>query len=86
MIYTVVITEYAIRQLKKLPPQVVGRIKEAIAALANEPRPYNHIKLTNLEAYRIRVGDYRIIYEIQDNILTVTVVDVSNRKDAYKKR
>ncbi|MCY7358699.1 MAG: type II toxin-antitoxin system RelE/ParE family toxin [Rudanella sp.] len=86
MTYTVVITEYAIRQLKKLPPQVVARLKEAIAALADEPRPFNYIKLTNLEAYCIRVGSYRVIYEIHDTILTVVVVDVSDRKKSYKKR
>lgn len=61
MTYTIVITEYAIRQLKKLPPPVVVKLKEAIAALANEPRPHNHIKLTNVEAYRIRVGNFRVV-------------------------
>lgn len=86
MTYAVVVTDYAVRQLKKLPPHVVAKLKEAISALATNPRPHNHIKLTNLEAYRIRVGNYRVIYEILDNVLTVTVVDVADRKEAYKKR
>ena len=86
MTYTVLLTEYAIRQLKKLPAQVVVKLKEAIAALANDPRPYNHIKLTNVEAYRICVGNYRVVYEINDNVLVVTVVEVSDRKETYRKR
>ncbi|WP_157579131.1 type II toxin-antitoxin system RelE family toxin [Spirosoma montaniterrae] len=69
--YTIVITEYAIRQLKKLDRQLITSIKAAIAGLAQNPRPHNYIKLTNVEAYRIRVGTYRIIYEINDTILTV---------------
>ena len=84
--YTVVITEYAIRQLKKLPPQVIAKLRDAIASLANDPRPHNHIKLTNVEAYRIRVGNYRVVYEINDDILTVTVVEVSDRKETYRKK
>lgn len=84
--YSVVITEYAIRQLKKLPPQAVSKLKEAVTALATDPRPHNHIKLTNVEAYRIRVGNYRVVYELNDNVLTVAVVEVSDRKETYKKR
>lgn len=84
--YSIVITEYAIRQLKKINRQMVASIKVAIAELAHNPRPHNHIKLTNLEAYRIRVGSYRIIYEINDTILTITVVEVADRKQVYKKK
>lgn len=86
MTYTIAITEYVVRQLKKLPPQVVSKLKESIAALATNPRPHNHIKLTNVDAYRVWVGDYRIVYEINDSVLTVTVVEVSDRKETYKKR
>jgi mRNA interferase RelE/StbE len=86
MTYTVVVTEYAVRQLKKLPSSVVSKLKEAITDLAQNPRPHNSTKLTNVEAYRIRVGNYRIVYEINDNILIVTVVEVSDRKETYRKR
>ena len=86
MMYTIVVTEYAIRQLKKLPPQVVQKLKEAIATLASEPRPHNHIKLTGIDAYRIRMGNYRIVYEINDAVLVVVVVEVSDRKETYRKR
>lgn len=86
MRYTVSLTEYAVRQLKKLPPQVVAKLKSAIARLAEDPRPHNHIKLTDVEAYRIRVGDYRVVYEINDDVLVVTVIEVSDRKETYRKR
>ena len=84
--YTVVITEYAIRQLKKVNRQMVTKLRESIVSLATDPRPYNHIKLTNVEAYRIRVGNYRIVYEINDNVLTLMVIEVSDRKETYKKK
>ncbi len=84
--YSIVITEYAIRQLKKINRQMVASIKEAIGELAQNPRPHNHIKLTNIEAYRIRVGNYRVIYEINDNVLTITVVEIADRKQIYKKK
>jgi mRNA interferase RelE/StbE len=56
----------------------------AIANLAVNPRPFGYKKLKGEEAYRIRVGDYRIIYEIDDGKIIVTVVSVGNRKDIYK--
>ncbi|AUD01936.1 type II toxin-antitoxin system RelE family toxin [Spirosoma pollinicola] len=84
--YRIVITEYALRQLKKINMQMIASLKEAIADLAQNPRPHNHIKLTNIDAYRIRVGNYRIIYEIQDSVLTITVVEIADRKQAYKKK
>ena len=84
--YEVVISEYAIRQLKKINRQMVASLKAAIAGLANNPRPQNHIKLTNQEAYRVRVGNYRIIYEINDSELTVLVVEVADRKKVYKRK
>lgn len=84
--YSIVITEYAIRQLKKINRQMVASIQEAIAELASNPRPHNHIKLTNIEAYRIRVGNYRVIYEINDSVLTITVVEIADWKQIYKKK
>jgi mRNA interferase RelE/StbE len=65
---------------------MVDSIKEAIAELSFNPRPQNHIKLTNVEAYRIRVGNYRVIYEINDNVLAVAVVEIADRKQIYKKK
>lgn len=84
--YSIVITEYAIQQLQKINKQTVATTKQAIAALTQNPRPYNHIKLTNVEAYCSWVGNYHVIYEINDNILTVTVIEMADRKQVYKKR
>lgn len=56
----------------------------SIANLANDPRPPGYKKLKGRPGYRIHEGNYRIIYEINDKILTVTVIETGNRKDIYK--
>jgi len=53
-------------------------------SLAENPRPHGYIKLKGRAGYRIRVGNYRIIYNVFDNILTVDVVTVGNRRDVYE--
>ena len=60
------------------------RIVARIAALADDPRPPGSQKLTGQESYRIRQGDYRIIYEIEDDRLIVVVVKVGHRRDVYR--
>ena len=82
--YAVFIERYALKQIAKLDKKIIPIVKEAIAGLALDPRPYGYIKLKGEEAYRIRVGDYRIIYEIEDAKIIVTVVSVGHRKDIYK--
>ncbi|MDR0307189.1 MAG: type II toxin-antitoxin system RelE/ParE family toxin [Chitinispirillales bacterium] len=58
---------------------------EKIEALKYAPRPYGCTKLTNInKTYRIRVGDYRIVYEIYDDVLLIMIVDVDHRKDVYR--
>jgi mRNA interferase RelE/StbE len=84
MKYTVLIERYAQKQIMKLDKKIIPVIKAAIGALADNPRPYGYKKLKGEYAYRIRVGDYRIIYEINDNTIIVTVVSVGHRKDIYK--
>ena len=82
--YVIIYEKLAKRQLKKLPKQIAQRIEERIGELADEPRPNGCLKLTGQESYRIRVGDYRIIYEIEDDILTVLVVKIGHRRDVYE--
>jgi mRNA interferase RelE/StbE len=82
--FTILIERYAQKQILKLDKKVIPVIKTAIAGLANNPRPYGYKKLKGEDAYRIRVGDYRVIYEIDDNKIIVTVVSVGHRKDIYK--
>jgi mRNA interferase RelE/StbE len=84
MKYTILIERYAQKQILKLDKKIIPVIKTAIASLADNPRPHGYKKLKGEDAYRIRVGDYRIIYEINDNTIIITVVSVGHRKDIYK--
>ena len=83
MKYTVLFTGYAEKRLKKLPENVKHKILSAALSLTENPRPHGYKRLTGRDAYRIRVGDYRIIYEIEDKIITVTVIDVGHQKEIY---
>lgn len=81
--YQIVIDRKAQKQLGKIPPPHFNRIIKAIYELAHNPRPIGYIKLTGRPGYRIRIGDYRVIYKIEDKILSVFVVDIGDRKDIY---
>ena len=72
------------KDLRRLPDRDVVRVLARINALADDPRPPGCEKLARQERYRIRQGVYRIIYEIEDSELIVTVVTVAHRKDAYR--
>jgi mRNA interferase RelE/StbE len=71
------------KDLKRIPKAEVARIMQRIAELAEDPRPSGAEKLSTRERYRIRQGDYRIVYEIEDRIVTVWVVKVGDRRDVY---
>ncbi|MCI0144139.1 type II toxin-antitoxin system RelE/ParE family toxin [Arthrobacter bambusae] len=87
MSYEVRVDQAALRQLRKLDPQARQRVGAAIELLSENPRPPGAKKLVGGDReWRVRTGDYRIIYEIHDNVLTVLVVSVGNRRDIYKKR
>lgn len=81
--FKIEIKKSAAKEIKKLPPVYLKRIILKIGKLADDPRPNYCIKLTNQEKYRIRVGIYRILYEIIENKLTVIVVKVGHRNDVY---
>ena len=74
------------KDLKSVPSQDIKRIKSAISELSNNPRPSGCTKLkgNNRDYFRIRVGNYRVIYSIEDNILSIIVVRVGHRKEIYK--
>ena len=82
--YTVALTRKAQKQLDKLDDNIVQPIFDAIGGLADNPRPIGYKKLKGREGYRIRVGDYRVIYEIFDAQLIVDVVELGNRKNIYE--
>ncbi|WP_269527169.1 type II toxin-antitoxin system RelE family toxin [Coraliomargarita parva] len=73
------------KDLKKIHKKEVLRILAAVEDLAKDPRPIGSKKLTNEELYRIRVGNYRVLYEIHDKRLIVHVVKVGHRRDIYRK-
>ena len=81
--YEVVIGKAVIKQLQKVPSADYKRIKAALTGLSSNPRPKGYLKLKGRDAYRIRVGDYRIIYEIKDNQLLVIIITIAHRKDVY---
>jgi mRNA interferase RelE/StbE len=83
--YHVEIARRAVKALAALPRQDQQRIRAAIDLLANDPRPPGCKKLAGDElAYRVRTGDYRIIYDIHDDRLVVQVVRVGHRRDVYR--
>lgn len=77
----------AIRQLKKLDPSARRRVQAAIELLAADPRPPGATKLTGDDGeWRVRTGDHRVVYEIQDGVLVVLVVSVGYRREIYARR
>ncbi len=86
MRYRVEFSPHANREFKKLPKTVKEEIDSVINALAENPRPYGYRKLHRWEdKYRVRIGDYRVIYEIHDGVLLVLVVSVGDRADVYRR-
>ncbi|MEA5565922.1 type II toxin-antitoxin system RelE/ParE family toxin [Anabaena sp. UHCC 0399] len=86
MIYQIEITSRAAKQLKKLPEDIKLKIEDKIYDLANDPRPDGVVKLEGDEdSYRVRVGRYRILYEVKDDLLIVRVVKIGHRRDVYRR-
>lgn len=81
--YRLTITSYAERQLKKLPLVVASRLVPEIRSLAENPRPPGCKKLQGRVGYRIRVGMYRIVYLIDDEVRVVSIEAVGHRRDVY---
>lgn len=75
----------ASKSIEKLPRTLQQRILARVEGLATEPRPPGCVKLAGQDAYRVRVGDYRIIYTIHDQRLIVLVIDVGHRREVYRR-
>ena len=82
--YEVRIRSSAKKEMKSLPKEAISRIILAIRDLKTNPRPHGGKKLQDREEYRIREGDYRILYLIDDRVRVVDIVGVNHRKDAYR--
>jgi len=84
--YIIELRPAARRDLNDLPRDILPRISRKIDSLAGNPRPPGVEKLSGSEdSYRVRVGDYRILYEIRDKALLVVVVRIRHRREAYRK-
>lgn len=84
MIYSIEISRSAQKQLAKINNPFFDAITEKVIALKTNPRPQGCKKLKGNESWRIRVADYRIIYEIYDNILQIIVIEIDHRKQVYR--
>jgi mRNA interferase RelE/StbE len=83
--YELLLSKQAEKDLKRLPPEIFRRIIRELRGLADVPRPPGCRKLSGSERdYRIRIGDYRVLYEILDDLRQVKVYRVGHRRDVYR--
>lgn len=82
--YKLLIKPSAVKELEKLPKKELARITNRLQDLGQNPRPAKCEKLSAQEKYRVRQGNYRIVYSVDDNEQTVLVVKVGHRKDVYR--
>ena len=86
MTYTVIVPKVVRKQLNALPDKIYTRIASQIDNLAENPRPRGVVKLKGTDnGYRIRIGDYRLCYEVKDRELIITLLRCKHRKEVYKK-
>lgn len=83
MSYAIFILRRAQKELAQLPIETYEQVLEAIRGLSEDPRPPGCLKLTGREGWRIRVGRYRVIYDVDDAERSVTVLQVGHRRDVY---
>jgi mRNA interferase RelE/StbE len=82
--YRIVFKQSVAKDLRPILKKDIQRILKRIDGLADDPRPAGAEKLSGDEKYRIRQGNYRILYTIEDEIITVTIVKVGHRRDVYR--
>ncbi|MFP4069851.1 MAG: type II toxin-antitoxin system RelE family toxin [Verrucomicrobiota bacterium] len=84
-VYKIEIKRSAAKELEKIRGKTRERIVEKIRSLADDPRPIHAKKLSGEEKYRIRIGDYRVLFKVNDLVVTVVVVKIGHRRDVYRK-
>ena len=82
--YEISVKKSAVKELEAIPKKELQKIIKKIQSLASDPRPEGSQKLSHREQYRLRQGDYRIIYSVQDDDLTVHIIKVGHRKEIYR--
>lgn len=84
MSYQIQVLPVAVRAIRKLPPEGKRRVQAVIEILADDPRPPAARKLTGRPEWRVRSGDYRVLYRIEDAVLTVVIIDAGHRREIYR--
>jgi mRNA interferase RelE/StbE len=82
--YKLQIKKSAEKELRKIPKRELIKIINKIQNLSEDPHPVGSIKISNQEKYRLRIGNYRVLYKVEDNILTIFIIKVGHRKDIYR--
>jgi mRNA interferase RelE/StbE len=83
--YRLIVKQSVLKDLRPIPKHDIARIMQAMAGLQDDPRPIGAEKLSGQDKYRLRQGVYRIVYEIVDELLIVTVVKVGHRQSVYRR-
>lgn len=83
MSYSLIIPKSIVKQIQSLPTEIQANVLEHLKSLQNNPRPHGCKKLRNTNGWRIRIGTYRIIFEIDDSQKEILLISVIHRKDAY---
>ena len=84
MTYTIAILRRAQKELSELPQEPYLRVRDAIRKLAEEPRPNGSKKVAGRSGWRIRVGSYRVVYEIDDSNHAIIILHIGHRRDVYR--
>lgn len=82
--YRLLIKPSAVKELEALPLKDRRRVVARLRGLSDQPRPPGREKLTGRDLYRVRQGNYRILYEVQDHDLTVAIIKIGHRRDVYR--
>lgn len=84
MTYAVQVLPVATRAIRRLPPEAQRRVQAMIELLSENARPPSAQKLTARPEWRVRSGDYRVLYRIEDAVLTVIIVEAAHRREIYR--
>jgi len=82
--YKILLKQSAVKELEDIPKKDIKKIIKRIQSLAQNPRPSGAKKLSDRDRYRIRQGDYRIVYSIKDNEFTVCIYKIGHRREIYR--
>ena len=85
MAYRIELTKSAVKELERLPAKTHDKVVEHLVQLEQNPRVFGSEKLTGIDAYKLRVGSHRIVYEIDDTKETIRIVMVDDRKQVYQR-